>query len=169
MRSRSVRVLVGALILLLVSATPGTASGRLAATLDGNSISLQRAGTLSCHDVDYPMLRCFSSANAMRLDLTARTQDRSATPQGIDVGDLYVIAYEHSTYAGNAMGLTADQPWLSSVGWNDRISSFRSFGVTGNFRENSPASGFIYTFGPTAQVSYVGNLYNDKFSAFYMN
>jgi hypothetical protein len=80
-----------------------------------------------------------------------------------------VIAYEHTSYAGSALGLTSDQPWLSSVGWNDRISSFRSFGVTGNFRENSPASGFIYTFGPNAQVAIVGSTYNDKFSAFYMN
>jgi hypothetical protein len=168
MRSRNVRVLVGTLMLLLVSATPGTASGRLAATMDGSSISLQRAGTLSCHDLDYPLLRCFSGAEAMRLDLAARSEVRSAR-QTPTVGDLYVIAYEHTSYAGSALGLTANQAWLSSVGWNDRISSFKSFGVTGNFRENSPAGGFIYTFGPTAQVSNVGSLYNDKFSAFYMN
>jgi hypothetical protein len=169
MRSRSARALVGALISVVVFATPGTASGGVAATLDGRAITLQRAGTLSCHDRDYPVLRCFSTPNAMRLDLVSRAPRGSASPYSVTVGDLYVIAFEHSAYAGSAMGLTADQPWLSSVGWNDRISSFKSFGVSGNFRENSPASGFFYTFGPTAQVAYVGSTYNDKFSAFYMN
>ena len=65
--------------------------------------------------------------------------------------------------------LSTDQPWLSSIGWNDRISSFKSFGATGRFRENSPGSGFIYNFSSGAQISFLSGTYNDKFSAFDIN
>ena len=67
------------------------------------------------------------------------------------------------------MTLSTDQPWLSSIGWNDRISSFKSFGATGRFLENSPGSGLVYTFGSGAQISFLSASYNDKFSAFDIN
>lgn len=170
MRSRGIRALVGATVLAMTFAVPISASSGLSATLADKSISLDRAGTLSCHDFDYPVLRCFSTPAAMSLDVAGRAEGRSVSKQGFEVSDSgYVIVYEHSLYAGNYMILSADQAWLSSIGWNDKISSFKSFGATGNFRENSPASGLIYFFGSSAQIAYVGDSYNDKFSSFYIN
>jgi len=81
----------------------------------------------------------------------------------------YVTSYEHATYDGSQMTLSADQPWLSSIGWNDRISSFKSFGATGRFREHSPNGGLVYTFGSTSQVPILTSTYNDKFSVFDIN
>jgi hypothetical protein len=110
----------------------------------------------------------------MRIDFEARLQRRSLQRRSVsaevfgiaDVG--WLTVYEHASYAGSAMGLSADQPWLSSIGWNDRISSFKSHGAAGTFRENSPSGGFVYFFGPFSQATYVGDFYNDRFSALYI-
>jgi hypothetical protein len=154
----------------LVAAAPIAAANGVTATLAGRPISLQQAGSLSCHDFDYPVLRCFSTPDALGADVTRQVDGRSVSTQGFDTAQvLYVTVYEHATYAGRYMVITADQPWLSSVGWNDMISSLISHGASGNFRENSPASGFIYFFSPTSQVGYVGDAYNDKFSSVYVN
>jgi hypothetical protein len=81
----------------------------------------------------------------------------------------YVVAYEHAAYAGATKVLSSNVPWLSDIGWNDKISSFKSFGANGAFHEHSPSGGFIYFYGPTARVPSLSGTYNDKFSAFYIN
>jgi hypothetical protein len=81
----------------------------------------------------------------------------------------YVEIFQDITYAGSAAILSNNVPWLSSIGWNDKISSFKSFGATGRFDENSPNGGFAYFYSSTAQVPNVGPAYNDKFSAFLIN
>jgi hypothetical protein len=164
MERRWIRALVGAMVSLVVFGGSVTAAEKVSATLDGKPISLERAGDLSCHDFDYPVLRCFSSPGAQTRDIALRT---SLGRAGVLVG--YVTFFEHAGYDGSFMTLSADQPWLSSIGWNDRISSFKSFGASGRFRENSPGGGFIYSFGSGAQISFLSNTYNDKFSAFDIN
>jgi hypothetical protein len=153
-----------------VSVAPVAASSGLVATLAGRPISLQQAGSLSCHDFDYPALRCFATPEALGADVERQVEGRSVSTQGFDSAQvLYVTVFEHASFAGRYMVISADQAWLSSVGWNDMISSLQSHGASGNFRENSPASGFIYFFSPNSSVSYVGDAYNDKFSSVYVN
>lgn len=154
----------------LIGAHPVGAAEPISASADGRRISLEQAGSMSCHDLDFPTLRCFTSSAAMELDAVGRLG--SFSPDGgviavLDVG--YVIVYEHASYGGSSLLLSADQAWLSSIGWNDRISSFKSFGATGNFRENSPTGGWTYALIPGAQVSSLSGTYNDKFSALYLN
>jgi Peptidase inhibitor family I36 len=160
-----VRALAGG---LLVSALLGgsTNAGGLTARLGDHAISLDQAGALSCHDLDYPVLRCFTSPEALDVDVVERV---TQSPPFAIAATGYVTVWEHAGYAGAQMTLSADQPWLSSVGWNDRISSFKSFGASGRFLENSPGSGFVYFFSSGAQVSFLSNTYNDKFSAFDIN
>ncbi len=161
-----VRALVAALV---VSAVFGGSvnAGRLSARLGDAEISLGQAGAMSCHDFDYPVLRCFASPQALDLDVVRRVE-MNAVPAAVAATG-YVTFWEHASYAGSQMTLSADQPWLNSIGWNDRISSFKSFGASGRFLENSPGSGFIYYYSSGVQVAYVGNFYNDKFSAFDIN
>jgi hypothetical protein len=163
--------LAGAMVLLtgvggfVEAAEPMSVS----ATFDGAPISLQEARDLSCHDFDFPILRCFATAAILETEVAKRVQVRAAVGLAPLLGDGYVTVYEHALYAGSALTLSADQPWLSSVGWNDRISSFKSFGAAGNFRDDSPGGGFIYGYGATTQVSALSGTYNDKFSAFNIN
>lgn len=166
MQRRFVSVLVGVLLISVVLGG-STNAGRLSARLGEAAISLDRAGGMSCHDFDYPVLRCFESPEALERDVVGRVQT-NAVPAAVAATG-YVIVWEHAGYDGARMTLSADQPWLSSIGWNDRISSFKSFGASGRFLENSPGSGFVYFFGSSSWVSFLSNAYNDKFSAFDIN
>jgi hypothetical protein len=133
------------------------------ATLEGEVISTEVAAGLHCHDVDHPAIRCFRTADAMAAD-ARRAAQREGSLAALATG--YVIVYEHSAYGGASRTLSTDYPNLGSIGWNDRISSFKSIGATGSFREHAPPDGFVYSFGGSSQVTYVGSAYNDRFSAF---
>ena len=82
---------------------------------------------------------------------------------------MYVIVFEHGQYAGASMSLSQDYSYLGTIGWNDKISSFKSFGASGKFWENAPSGGFAYFFGSTTWVAYVGDQFNDRFSALDVN
>jgi len=167
---RSLYGVVGALTLLVALGGSAVATEPISATLGGDAISLKEASSLSCHDFDYPILRCFVSVSEMERVVTERVRGQAkanGTLGGATTG--YVTAYEHAQYAGSALTLSADQPWLLSIGWNDRISSFKSFGATGNFQENSPGGGFVYFFTSSSQVPSLSGTYNDKFSSFDIN
>ena len=166
MQRRLVSVLVGVLLISVVLGG-STNAGRLSARLGETEINLAQAGDLSCHDFDYPVLRCFESPEALERDVVGRVQ-ANAVPAAVAATG-YVIVWEHASYDGARMTLSADQPWLNSIGWNDRISSFKSFGASGRFLENSPGSGLVYFFTSGVQVPWLSNTYNDKFSAFDIN
>jgi len=131
----------------------------LTATLDDQPISLSQAAESSCHDFEYPLIRCFRSTEDLLVAIDAT--------QGLATG--YVIVWADATFDGASMSLSRNYAYLNDIGWNDRISSFRSYGASGRFLEHSPGSGFIYTYAGSAYVTYVGNTYNDKFSAFEIN
>ncbi|MEO8207846.1 MAG: hypothetical protein ABI598_02330 [Chloroflexota bacterium] len=169
-RQSWVRTLVGAVVLSLLVGGSVSADRGVSATLGDVQISLQQAAFLSCHDLDYPVLRCFDTSSEMANEVQRRIRGNGLSDTQFAVLDVgYVIVYEHAGYSGSALSLSADQGWLSSIGWNDRISSFKSFGAAGNFRENSPASGFYYYFSSSSQVPTLNGTYNDKFSALYLN
>jgi hypothetical protein len=171
MKPRWICALVSAIVFLLVirGSVNGAESRSVSATFDGAAISLDEARELSCHDFDFPIIRCFATAGLLETEVARRVEVSAAAGPAPLAGDGYVTVYENVLYAGSALTLSADQPWLSSVGWNDRISSFKSFGATGNFREDSPGGGFIYGYGATTQISSLTGTYNDKFSAFNIN
>jgi hypothetical protein len=170
MKRSWIEALAGAMVFLVIVGGSVAAAEPISvsATFGGAAISLQEARGLSCHDFDFPILRCFATAATLEIEVAKRVQVRAAALAPLVV-DGYVTVYEHAQYAGSALTLSADQPWLSSIGWNDRISSFISFGAIGNFREDSPGGGFIYGYGATTRVSSLSNTYNDKFSAFNIN
>jgi hypothetical protein len=140
---------------------PQGSSGR--AVMDGRSISAEAAADLSCHDLDFPVIRCFGETGAMIADMDRAfaESDRAA----VIAATGYVIAYEHHLYGGAARTMSVDYDDLGDIGWNDRISSFKSFGASGAFRQHSPPGGFHFYFATSSQISNVGSTYNDKFSA----
>jgi hypothetical protein len=166
MQARLVRMVILAVIALAVPASVAGGDG-LSATLDGRSIPIERIGRYDCHDFDYPVIRCFTSARQAGVDIETRLADEDALTSGaLVIG--YVTVWEHVSFGGASMTLSSSQPWLSSIGWNDRISSFRSFGATGGFWEHSPSGGFWYPYGSSAYVTSLGS-FNDQFSAFVIN
>jgi hypothetical protein len=155
-------------MLLAVMGASQVSAGDLSATLDGKRIRLDRVASLQCHDFDYPIIRCFSTAEWIAADIDARLAAKDAAGARLLLAG-YVTVYQDNFYGTPSISLSTDQASLSSLGWNDRISSFRSFGAVGEFREHSPAGGFTYGYGSSSQVTYVGDAYNDKFNAFYIN
>ena len=147
---------------------PAAHAGQIA-TMDGRMIAIDRTAHLDCHDFEYPVIRCFGSVASLESDVAAQLARRNTRASFAAASVGYVVAYEHTAYQGATKVLSSDVPWLSDIGWNDRISSFKSFGASGAFHEHSPSGGFLYFYGPTARVPTLSGTYNDKFSAFYIN
>jgi hypothetical protein len=154
----------------LVSAvfTPAVQAGPIA-TLDGREIAIDQASNLNCHDFEYPVIRCFDSVASLESDVAIQFAGQNQRALFTASATGYVVVYEHASYGGSTKVLSSNVAWLSDIGWNDKISSFKSFGATGAFHEHSPSGGFIYWYGPTARVASLSGTYNDKFSAFYIN
>lgn len=153
---------------LLISAGPADAADR-AISLDGELISVERAAEIACHDLDPEAIRCFETTAEMEADLRTILRGGDGMAAAV-LASGYVIVYEDNYFDGASRTLSIDYANLSSIGWNDRISSFKSFGASGHFREHAnPPSGFTYGYGSSTQVSSLGSTHNDKFSYFLIN
>lgn len=131
--------------------------------LDGQPSSSREAERFHCELLDYPTIHCFR----IERERNAVVEATLAAESTIDVATSgYVIAYQDASYAGPSVALTSDKDDLSSIGWNDRITSFRSMSATGRFYENNYYGGLVYAFSSGQTVPNVGDTFNDKFSSF---
>ena len=157
--------------LALVVALPGVGSagspGRLEARLGGKPLPLSRVATLHCHDFDHPIIRCYRSPAALERAVRARLAPRSEGPGPAALVDLaYVRIFADAGYMGASAYLSASYDNLGVIGWNDRISSFRSVNLgVGAFFEHVDRGGDRYSFCCNTNVSNVGSAYNDSFSS----
>lgn len=160
---RSVLVLIFFVIVGLM--TPrAAAAGLVRAELDGHAIPVSAIPDLYCHDLDYPVIRCFRSAEALE---SGTAQALGSAPLGATALP-FVAIYQDIELSGPYSLLAADYDNLSSIGWNDRISSFKSLnGYGGRFWTDAVHSGRLVGFAPGAIVTYVGDAYNDSFSSVY--
>ena len=155
-------------MLLTTMVAPQVSADELRATLDGKRIRIERVASLNCHDFDYPVIRCFSTADLVAADIAARLDATTAAGARLLSGG-FVTVYQDVYYGSPSISLANDETSLTAIGWNDRISSLQSFGASGGFWEHSPSGGFLYGYGTTTQVPNLGGAYNDKFSAFVIN
>ena len=160
-------ILAATMTLIFTASTAArepTTETDLSATLDGKPIPLGSAGAWPCHDFEYPIIRCFTTVDMLMSAIGPEGGDgvvaaAATTP--------HVTAYDFTYYGGtNPKVLSTDQEWLFLIGWNDVTSSFKSFGATGRWWENSPRGGLLYEYGATTQVPVLSSTYNNKFSAF---
>lgn len=129
------------------------------AELDGRSIPLRSVGKHHCHDLDYPRITCFATRKRLGAEL-----DAAAVARGITALS-YVRIYEDEAYQGSSMALSQGYANLGSIGWNDRISSFRVLNDgAGVFREHAGPSGASYAFCCDDAVTNLGS-WNDIISA----
>lgn len=156
------------LAVAIVLATPapsvlGARSGELWATADDRPIPLAAVSSLYCHDLDYPLIRCFRDEPALRAD---EQRAEAAAPAGSSI-TVWVTWYRDADYGGPAFDAAWSWPDLATINWSRQISSFRSYSGANPrwyFLPNY-AGGVSVSWGANAQVSYVGGTYNDRFES----
>jgi len=150
-----------ALSALLIGLRPPVAAAddtsvALSAFLDGKPIALDDVSKYYCDDFSYPVIQCSVSAVVMasrRLVVTLLTS--------VD----YVTVYDAANYGGASMTMSQDYAWLATIGWNDRISSFKARNSeTGEFFVDWFYSGSDWPFCCNTQQSSLGG-YDNTFSS----
>ena len=170
-RATRSRLLVAPLALALVTAASAVAAepsssaeSTLAADFEGKQIRVSDVGLHYCHDLQAPVIHCY--AEATTLDAAVA---RLAAARGVTLAALaatYVQVFRDRDYRGATAYLSGDYPNLSTIGWNDSISSFKALtSGNGEFREHTSYYGLDFTFCCSRQVIYVGDAWNDKFSS----
>ena len=170
MRLAAVAVFICLAVAWLGLPTRSAAAGSLTASLDGRSLEPGRVGEYHCHDLDYPAIRCFKSGAALdaaiaeRLGIGADAEPLAAS------GVSYVRIYVDASFGGNSMLISNPYNKLGDIGWNDRVSSFKTLtSAGGDFWQHTFGAGWAYAFCCYSNVTYVGNAYNDQFSSVYPN
>ena len=158
------RVLLAAIGLALAlaaigSGRPATAyvehEGDFFAYLDGHPIPVNDVSRYFCDDFSYPIIRCSS----LTVVVEARAVLVLAT--GVD----YVTIYDQANYFGTYMNVSQDYGSLLSIGWNDKISSFKGRNSeSGRFWTNWFNCGKSWSFCCNQNVGSLG-LYNNTFSS----
>ena len=161
-RERRRTALFLALLLGALVAPTGTfaaaADSGMSADLEGKPIQLREVGRYHCEDVDYPRIHCFRSEAA---------RDAAALPQLAAAGTTYVIVWDFTTYAGASLIISQDYNALVTLGWNDRISSYKAQNSqTGKFWTDWFYQGTRYDFCCNQQVPGLGSFDNTFSSVF---
>ena len=155
-----------AVVTFVISPAPGVLggqSGEPRATADGHPIPLAEVSSLYCHDLAYPLIRCFGDEPAMRAD---ERQAAATAPAGLSI-TVWVTWYRDAGYSGPSFDAAYSWPDLATINWSNQISSFRSYSGANPhwFFLPNYAGGVSVSWGVNAQVSYVGATYNDRFES----
>lgn len=169
MRARPWLVMV-ALLGLLLGTTPSALAGAVddgprSADLDGKPIALSSVALYHCHDLDVTVIHCFRRA----AERDASIENASAGLGGAlaVAAVVYVTMYENASYGGASMAVSQDYDILATIGWNDRVSSYKGRNAeTGRFYVDWFAGGISDSFCCNQWVSTLGS-FNDAFSSVY--
>lgn len=165
-RHRAALVLLTA-VLLVPPATVTAAAAPTVVTADlaGRPIALESVASFHCHDLDFPRIQCFGTAEARDAALALEADVGSFGPLGATAVS-YVIVWENASYGGTSLVVSQDYASLTFIGWNDRISSFKAQnGETGSFHWDwFYGGGTPYTFCCNQNVSNLGT-WNDNISS----
>lgn len=134
----------------------GISGAELTATLDGKPLELKLVGDYYCDDFSYPEIQCFSSPIQL---------ESKAAPTLAATAVDYVTIYDFTAFAGSYMHVSQDYTVLATIGWNDRISSFKARnGETGHFYTDWFYSGTSYVICCNQAVGSLGS-YDNTFSS----
>jgi hypothetical protein len=151
-----------------VSAAPPLprSSPTIAAELAGRPISPDLIASFYCHDFDYPVIRCFRSAAELEVSEARRTSSASGL-SSLTAAD-YVTIYDGNVWTGAYMDVSQNYDALFSIGWNDRISSYKARNsASGNFWTDWYASGTGRSFCCNTQASALPSNLDNAFSSVY--
>jgi hypothetical protein len=160
--------LAATLLAVAAAAPPATTSSAplIQAELDGRPIPAVDVGRFACHDLDFPIIRCFGSPAMLDSAQAARSLVLPGDLSSPAALTSYVKVFPDRDLRGNPAVLSQAYDDLSIIGWNDRISSFQGLGgAGGTFFEHIYRGGAAYSFSAYQTVTYVGDRYNDTFSS----
>ncbi len=146
---------------------PGSAASPTSALadVDGRVISIDQIPDWYCHDLDFPHIHCFATATELQRALADHV---AAAPVGATASAPYLNIYDNADWSGAYTAISQPYNDLRTIGWNDRISSFKALnGVAGHFATDIYNSGYYYFFCCNQQTTYVGDAWNDTFSSVY--
>lgn len=159
------RLRIVALALVAVFAAAPAVSARapdksdkddVVAFVDGRQIPVEDIPRYYCDDFSYPVIQCSSlpvvpETRALTMSLLA----------GVD----YATIYDQGSFIGTWMNVSQDYSTLLTIGWNDRISSFKGRNSeTGRFWTDWFYTGTIWNFCCNSNVPSLGS-YNNTFSS----
>jgi hypothetical protein len=140
----------------VMARAPSNAGGGVVAYADGRRIAVDQIPDFYCDDFSYPTIQCSS---------IPRLADTRAQSLGLAAGVDYVTIYDQAGFIGPYMYLSQDYTALMSIGWNDRIGSFKGRnGESGRFWTDWFYTGTSWGFCCNTNVSSLG-LYNNTFSS----
>jgi hypothetical protein len=125
------------------------------AFLDGKPLAIKLVANYSCDDFSYPVITCSTQA----IEVEARAS--LALLAGVD----YVTIWDQSNFGGGSMNVSQDYATLITIGWNDKVSSFKARNSeTGRFTVDWFFGGANWSFCCNSQVTTL-NAYDNTFSA----
>ena len=162
--------LAGGLLALAIFGTgpvaagaPDDAGSLIEADLEGVPIPVATISRFHCNDFDFPQIHCFKTPDGLEASLSIEVALNLLSASD------YVQIFDQVSYGGASMILSQNYDALWTIGWNDRIGSFKGKNVqTGTFYTDWFAGGTAYAFCCNWQVSTLGG-FNDTFSSIYNN
>jgi hypothetical protein len=146
------------------------------AELDGRPLKLREVGKYYCHDFDFPKITCSRNAKVAQKGVDEAVSELATASFSTDIqassmeeGSHYATIYDGMTFSGSWFVVSQEYDALFWVGWNDRVSSFRSrYYGSGSFYTDWYGGGSGWRFCCNQYVSSLGG-YDNSFSSVYRN
>jgi hypothetical protein len=152
---------------VLGSSQPAALSSKIVADVDGRSINPASIPSFYCHDFDYPRIHCSRSAAGLKVSEAKIARSSKSVSPYFGVND-YVTIFDGPNYSGSFMDVSQNYDVLFSIGWNDRISSYKARNSdSGIFWTDWFASGSGVTFCCNTNVSSLPASLDNAFSSMY--
>ena len=146
----------------------GGSSSDVRADLEGKPIAIEDIHRYSCHDLEFPVIRCFKSQAATERAIERASIAESGFAAMGTLGVTYVVAYDQAWFAPGTLYVSQVYDNLGAIGWNDIISSYRSVNNgSGHFAKDAFDNGLLTYFCCNVQVGWVGSSQNDSYSSIY--
>lgn len=170
-RSATLTVIITASLLLLGFVDPE--DSERGAVYQDEPIPLADVVEHHCHDGESPTIRCFDTAAERDADAAEAVPIADASGlSSLDVlaltasSTFYVTFWQDAGYGGSSFTTSQPQPDLRDIGWNDKISSFKSLnGQRPKWFADVQYVTPSWQWAAGANVSYVGDTANDRFSS----
>ncbi len=145
----------------------GSATAIVTADVNGRMIKIASIAQYHCHDFDFPRIHCFQTAAELEGAKLAQSTTLAAISPSFAAGD-YVTIFDGQVYSGGAMDLSQSYDALFSIGWNDRVSSYKDRNnVSGTFWTDWFSSGTARNFCCNTNVSSLPSNLDNAFSSVY--
>jgi hypothetical protein len=166
---RTRTLLFGVLLALVPSTRAMAAAPQVVVTLDGRTIPTSEIADHACHDIEFPVIRCFRKAAARDLSVSVEAEPLRVTAATAVAAAAvaYVTIYDGSGFSGASMLISQNYDSLAVVGWNDRVGSFKGRNSeTGRFNRDWFGGGSAWNFCCNQQTANLST-YDNTFSSVY--